>query len=162
MKRPRFDGEAAKRQWGEFLRSGNRAVIESRAIRFLCWDESIAVTPEFGNLLRQYGSTPSTSMVFGLLGVCHTRWRTVDQRFHETATTLLRVYQGHNSTLRKLQTIAAEVVGAEGVYHSVASASAKEKAASELLEERGLGINTPYASSIAEALLDHHIRELEA
>src|SRR5439155_12534574 len=67
-----------------------------------------------------------------------------------------------NSTLRKLQTIAAEVVGAEGVYHSVASASAKEKAASELLEERGLGINTPYASSIAEALLDHHIRELEA
>jgi len=161
-KRPPFDPEEAHRQWQRYLSTQDQTQLERRALRRLCWDPEIAATTEFLHLLEKYDRPLSAPMILGLLGVYHHLWRTQNSGLEQCVAKWLRNYQGYNQVLLHLAKVADEVVGQQAAAQAAVRYTANGKgSARELLIQRGLALDTPYASAVAEAFLNRALRKLE-
>lgn len=160
--RPPFDPEEARRQWQRYLSTQDQTQLERRAVRCLCWDPEIAATTEFLHLLEKYDRQLSAPMILGLLGVYHHLWRTQHSALEQCVAKWLRDYQGYNQILLHLAKVADEVVGQQAAAQAAARYTPNGKgSARTLLTQRGLALDTPYASAVAEAFLSIALRQLE-
>lgn len=160
--RPQFDLEEARKQWQRYLATRDSSQIELRALRRLCWDPEVAATTEFLHLIEGYNRPPSALMILGLLGVYHLLWGSRKDDLEHQVTKWLRDYRGYNPILLRLAEVDDEVVGPHAATRTAARhASDENESARTLLTQRGLALNTPYASAVAEALLNLALRKLE-
>src|SRR5581483_7468762 len=157
-----FDPEEARRQWQRYLSTQDQTQLERRAVRRLCWDLEIAATTEFLHLLDKYDRLLSASMILGLLDVHHRLWMTQSSTLERCVAKWLRDYQGYNQVLLRLAKVADEVVGQQAAAQAAARCTSNGKGnARTLLTQRGLALDTPYASAVAEAFLNIALRKLE-
>jgi hypothetical protein len=157
-----FDPEEARRQWQRYLSTQDQTQLERRAIRRLCWDPEIAATTEFLHLLEKYDRPLSAPMILGLLEAYHRLWRTQHSALERCVAKWLRDYQGYNQVLLHLAKVADEIVGQHAAALAAARYTANGKGnARTLLTQRGLALDTPYASAVAEAFLNLALRKLE-
>lgn len=160
-RRPQFSMDAARRQWEEYLVTGDARRVEPRAVRRLCSEVDVAVREEFGALLLRYDRPPSKSMLRDLLAVYHA---TFNERHSELARylgTQLRDYRGHSHLLTRLAAVADEVVGEAAASRAARKASSAHATARQFLDELGLAANTPYALAVGGELIDVALRQLE-
>jgi hypothetical protein len=159
---PPPDPEKARRQWRLYLTTRDPSQIERRAVRSLCWDPEIAATTAFLRLIEGYDRPPSAHMIHGLLGVYHLQWGNRNDDLEHCVTKWLHDYRGYNQILLHIAEVVDEVVGPyaaiRAASHCVSDGSTSARA---LLTQRGLALNTPYASAVAEALLNVALRKLE-
>lgn len=160
-KPPPIDPEEARKQWQHYLKTRDSSQIERRALRSLCWDTEVAATPTFLRLIAQPDRSPSAPMILGLLGVHHALWSTPNDTLERLIVKWLRGYEGYNPAVRRLVAIADEVVGRDAAWRASRTAFEKRLTARQLLEERGLTLQSAYAFTVAAELLKANVQILE-
>jgi len=156
-----IDSEEARRQWQHYLKTRDSSQVERRALRYLCWDAEIAATPSFLRLIAQPDRPPSAPMILGLLGVHHALWSTPNDTLERLIVKWLREYEGYNPAVRRLVAIADEVVGRDAAWRASRTAFEKGLTARQLLEDRGLMLQSAYAFVVASELLKANVQILE-
>src|SRR5581483_8047533 len=160
-KPPPIDPEEARKQWQHYLKTRDASQIERRALRYLCWDTEVAATPTFLRLIAQPDRPPSAPMILGLLGVHHALWSTPNDTLERLIVKWLRGYEGYNPVVRHLVAIADEVVGRDAAWRASRTAFEKRLTSRQLLEERGLTLQSAYAFTVAAELLKANVQILE-
>lgn len=61
------------KQWEQVL-SGDRDVLESRAVRYLCWNPDVATDRSFQYYLDRFHSALNARSLQGLVSSCHAKW----------------------------------------------------------------------------------------
>ncbi|MBI2571455.1 MAG: SUMF1/EgtB/PvdO family nonheme iron enzyme [Candidatus Schekmanbacteria bacterium] len=61
------------RQWEDWL-ARRRPNLDPRAIRYLCWEPSVAISPRFQDVLDHAEADLSARALHGLVHSCHARW----------------------------------------------------------------------------------------
>lgn len=112
---PQQPSELYKKQWAEYL-AGTKKNVERRAIRYLCWEPDIALTPKFVSLLETLKYSISARCIYALGRACHIKW---SKEFAGTSTVkkireLFRSYNGPNHILNKWKDNINSVLGANG------------------------------------------------
>jgi hypothetical protein len=100
-------------------------------------------------------------MLLGLLGVYHARWGERNDALEQQTGQWLHDYQGSIHVLCQLARITDEVVGRDAALRAARSAFEKHWTTRQLLEERRLATNTPYAFAVAGGLLNANLHQLE-
>lgn len=114
-------------QWQEFL-AGQRQYLESRTVRYLCWESDIATNEQFQDYLDREDVSLSARSLQGLVRSCHACWSPIfaASPVVELVRRRLEGYGGPNRLLVKWRDNLQVVLGTQG----------PERLAARIVEDR--------------------------
>lgn len=130
-------------------------VLSPRAIRFLHWEPTVVLDPQFHYQLDDRKHTPGARDIQGLVRACHVRWRTyvTDDLLQRIAARRLRDYAGPNRTVKKWQASVASVLGAGAAETHAATLVARRCSPREIAAEWAIDESTPLFSDIVRVAI---------
>lgn len=139
---------ACLRYWEEYL-SGRRSQLDSRTIRFLCWELDVATDLRFYNYLDERRSTLQTQSLEGLVRAVHSRWSPnfIASPILERVRNGLRNYRGRSSRIRRWQNAVDVVLGANGAELFSKEILEGEQSIQDTCEEWGIHPDTSYVTA---------------
>jgi hypothetical protein len=99
---PKVISALFKQQWQDYV-NGARAVLDKKAVRYLCAEPLIALDPLFLSYIDKTGMTLGAQAIHALVRSCHMKW--IDHTLNEQALSKIRGfvkdYAGPNRIVRK-------------------------------------------------------------
>lgn len=141
-------------QWNELL-AGQRAELEWRAIRALCWESKVATDMRFQRYLDREWPPLRARALQGMIRACHMRWTEVAARpVIERVQQRLKSYDGANRLLKRWQQSAEMLLGAQGAVKFAKEIIRHQASVANACQELQISEQTAYASEAAEAALN--------
>lgn len=102
-------------QWRDYL-DGRRGNLETRAVRFLCWESDIATDKRFHDYLGSNGSDLRSRALQGLVHSCHGRWSKAlfDSGIPPRIGARIRQFASANRIIRRWQSASGTILGPQG------------------------------------------------
>jgi len=147
--KPLYVPEEYKQQWKDYLAKGGN--LESRAVRYLCWETEVASDKRFLQYLERGQITLSTRSLQGIVRACHWNWKTVIQESYLKKGSLLGIvknmvvkYQGPNRILQKWKSSINNILTPEGPQFIAAEMVKDSAHIKEYSESWGIDIQSQF------------------
>ena len=153
--RPLRSPDECLNHWREYLQ-GSRTVLESRTVRYLCWEPDIATDPRFYSYLKSSAQDLNARSLQGLIRSCHARWSDLngDSPIVSYIRDRLERYQGSNRLITNWAQSTSMILGNEGPQNLSEEMLERKSTIRELCEEWFLDEQTAYITKTARCATD--------
>jgi len=146
-----------KQHWEEFI-SGTRRSLDRRALRYLCWEPDIAVTPRFVDYIINQQMETSHRAIQGLVRACHRRWAVImnytvpdREKLFDRIRDIVKKYQGTNKIVCKWIFNLDAVLSAKAHDLYGGKLLDEKKAIKEYVEDWGLDLESEFVRCAVES-----------
>lgn len=114
LPKPVLTPDIYKKEWSEFI-SGRMNSVGRKAVRYLCWEPEIALTPKFISHIEN-ANISLRNVIFALVRSCHMKWSDELSKSEIVGSVrrLLLLYAGPNHMLNKWKENIEIILGTKG------------------------------------------------
>jgi hypothetical protein len=156
--KPLFVPEEYKQQWSDYLTK--RTKLQPRAMRYLCWEPTVASDKRFLEYLHRDNVSLSARSLQGIVRACHFNWNSVIQASFPKKDSSLEIVRGMvakykkpNKIIQKWNTSLDAVLSPQGPHSFAATMILESKPIKEYVELWGIDVQSEFfTNSMVQAV----------
>jgi hypothetical protein len=145
---PKVISALFKQQWQDFV-NGARAVLDKKAVRYLCAEPLIALDPLFLSYIDKSGMTLGAQAIHALVRSCHMKW--IDESLNDHAISIIRGfvkdYNGPNRIVRKWKEKIRLILYTDATSKFSQEILDKKEALEKLFQAWGIDVQSGFAAA---------------